>query len=169
MHAFAKSFKFKHGFRFIRTKRNNIGASLRDNIFLSAADAGTCKRHIRKTMTRIRCPAALKLVQDDALGLFEISHLYSRTLARFHDLPIILLLCAAKQYLTKIDRPKGMYGVQPFLEVGAQYFNVLQARFWHISNSNQTLSCFVLARWFSWKPHIAFQLSTTGISIPQLF
>lgn len=139
MLTFAKTFELEYGFPFIEAKTEDIGADLKGSNFLPRASLATCKRHIRVAKTMLRCPEALKFVQDDAPDVFGATHLDDKTLATSRSADTLLLLRAAQHYLQNPDRPKGEFPVHEFYKAGARYVSALRALFSIVRSHNQSL------------------------------
>lgn len=65
------------------------------------------KRYIYVARTMLQCSAAIKSILNKPLDIFVVTSLDDRIFAASSSLIRILLLLAARQYLTTLDVPKG--------------------------------------------------------------
>lgn len=92
------------GSHFKTTK--HIKADFRISEFLREACLNSYKRQRLVDGTMLQCFVALKILQDEAKNICDVSHTYNRTMVTPNKLHSVLLIFATMRFRTSWDEPK---------------------------------------------------------------
>lgn len=139
MHMFAKIFELDYGFRFTEARTDDIKANIKASNFLPRESVAICKRQIHEALIMMRCPEALKPVQNDASEILGVFCVDDRTHVTSSDSKMLFLFRADKGYFTKRNSLEGDFPVYDLCNAGAQHVCALCTLFSDVRSINWSL------------------------------